>query len=268
MLNEVILSTIASLKSELLKLKYPPILWLSVFILISIFAIVFSAYVIDINKTVRLGVSPWLKLDASIRAIYSIFIGIPFVVLFISAALNIEHQNSGFKQLYALPKSRAVLILYKLVALIVSVIVVTSFLILGNILMGYILNWLYPETEFSYYKLPIGSLLKSYFYVLISFLGVIGIQFYLSLKFKGFLIPASIGILAYVFGIILSSVNNTLAIYFPYCHPTIARSSGVFDTGDLKINQDIFLNQVEVMSIIVFILFVGLTLYNERTRNI
>jgi len=262
------LSTIKSLQSELIKLKYPPILWLVAFVLLSIFAIVFSAYIIDINKTVLLGVSPWIKLNASIRSIYSIFIGIPFVVLFISAALNIEHQNHGFKQLYSLPKKRSVLIIYKLVTLVFSFIIVSFLLVLGNVLIGYLLNWIYPESEFSYYNLPILSLMKSYFYVLISFLGIIGIQFFLSLRFKGFLVSASIGILAYVFGIILSSLNNTFSIYFPYCHPTIARNNGVFNTEMLNINQDVFLNQVEVTSIIVFILFVCLGIFSEKARNI
>ncbi|MDA8693419.1 ABC transporter permease [Saprospiraceae bacterium] len=262
------MSTIKSLKSEFLKLKYPPILWLIGFILLSTLAIVFSAYIIDINKTVLLGVNPWIKLNASIRAIFSTFIGIPFVVLFISAALNIEHQNHGFKQLYTLPQRRSILIIYKLAALIFSFIAVIILMILGNILIGYILSWLYPETEFLYYDLPIISFLKNYWYVLISYLGIIGIQFFLSVRFRGFLVPASIGILAFVFGIILSSLDNALSKYFPYCYPSISRNNGVFSNDKLNIDQDALINQIELSSIIIFITFLCLSIYSEKTKNV
>lgn len=257
-----------TVQAELLKLKYPPILWLVGFVLFSIFVIVVSAYIIDIHNTVSLGINPWIRLNASIRAMFSIFIGVPFIVLFISAALNIEHQNHGFKQLYALPIRRESLILIKLVGLILCLLGVVLLLILGNITIGYVLNFLYPETEFSYFDLPILSMVKSYTYVMISLLGIIGIQFYLSLRFRGFLVPASIGILAYVFGIILSSINNKSSIYFPYCHPTIARKSGVFNTESLNIDQLVILNKVEIYSIIAFVVFLGLSLYSERVRNV
>lgn len=262
------MTTIKTIHSELIKLKYPPILWLGAFFLISILTLVFSGYYIDVNQTVQLGVNPWNRLNVSTRAIFTIFMGIPFIVLLISAALNIEHQNHGFKQLYALPKSRGALLLSKLTALLLSFLFVTCLLILGNILIGYILNFIYPETEFSYFELPLLSLIKSYLYVLISFLGVIGIQFFLSLRFKGFLVPASIGILAYILGVILSSINHKFSVYFPYCHSTVARKNGIFDMETLGVDQHAILNQVEIYSIIIFVICILFSVYLERKRNI
>ena len=261
------MTVVKSIYSEVLKLKYPPIIWMVTFIIGIALAIVFSAHYIDINRAILMGRNPWIRLNGSIGAVFSIFIGVPFLVLLISSAIHVEHQNHGFKQLYTLPKNRMVLILYKLFALLLILFLTILILVLGQILTGYLLNVIYPETEFSYFKIPLFSMLKSYAYIAISFLGVIGIQFFLSLRFKGFLLPASIGIIAYIIGLILSSISNTMSICFPYCYPAIARSQNMFDTSALNIDQSVILNKVEVCSIVIFIVFVIICLITERRKN-
>ena len=262
------MTIIKSIHSELIKLKYPPILWLIGFILFVCLVIVFSAHYIDIHKTAMLGRNPWSKIDMAQQAIFSIFIGIPFIVLFLSAAVHIEHQNHGFKQLYTLAQNREVLIIYKLAAFFLVLAAATFLLIFGNVLIGYLINMIYPETEFSYFEFSLFSMLKSYSYIIISFLGVIGIQFFLSLRFKGFLVPASIGVLAYVFGLIVSSTNNVLSLYFPYCYPIISRERGIMDTSELNIDQSMVLNEVEIYSVGIFFVFIILSLLTERRKNI
>ncbi len=262
------MSTIKSIQSELLKLKYPPILWLAGFIILMMLIIVFSAHYLDIHNTAKLGLNPWTRLYKAGQAIFAIFLSVPFIVLLISAALSVEHQNHGFKQLYALPKRRELLLSYKLIALLCVLVTTTIFLALGSIVVGYLLNSILPELEFTYYKLPFLVILKSYAYIMVSLLGVIGIQYFLSLRFKGFLVPASIGVLAYVVGLILTTTPTKLSLYFPYSYPIISRNQQMFDTTFLEIDQLAFLNSVELSSIAVFIFFVLLSLYTERRRNI
>jgi len=127
-----------AIQAELIKLKYPPILWLVGFILFITLVIVFSAHYIDIHKTVTLGRNPWAKLNTAAQAMFSIFIAVPFVVLFMSSVVFIEHQNKGLKQFYALPITRMRLLTYKLIAFILCLLTTIGLLIMGLILIGYL----------------------------------------------------------------------------------------------------------------------------------
>jgi len=209
------LNTISAIRSELIKLKYPPILWLSGFVCFLTLVIIFTAHYIDINNAITLGRNPWHKLNSLLTIIATMFI-----------------------------------------------------LSFGVILIGYILNLIYPETEFSYFSLPLAKLILSFVYIFISCLGIIGIQFFLSLKFKSFLVSASFGILAFVVGLILSTSNNVIARFFPYCYPIMCRDANVFDSSQLDIREFGFLNEIEIYSIIVFVIFILLSLFLERKKNI
>lgn len=262
------MNTISAIRSELIKLKYPPILWLSGFVCFLTLVIIFTAHYIDINNAITLGRNPWHKLNRGAQAIFSIFIAIPFIALIISSAIFLEYKNNGFKQLYTLPKNRIHILLYKLAAILLTIIATMFILSFGVILIGYILNLIYPETEFSYFSLPLAKLILSFVYIFISCLGIIGIQFFLSLKFKSFLVSASFGILAFVVGLILSTSNNVIARFFPYCYPIMCRDANVFDSSQLDIREFGFLNEIEIYSIIVFVIFILLSLFLERKKNI
>lgn len=262
------MTTIKAIQSEFVKLKYPPILWLIGFIIFVTLVIIFSAYYIDINNTITLGRNPWSRLNKASHSIFAIFISIPFVVLLLSAALFIENKNYGFKQLYTLPQKRSSLILYKVITLILSIFLSTLIMILGLILVGYLLNFIYPESEFSYFALPFFDMVQSFTYTIVSLLGIFGIQFFLSIKFEGFLVPASVGILSYIVGLIFGSINSSLAIYFPYAYPIIARENNIFRNTELVLDKFWIINEVELYSIIVFVLFIAISLLTEKFRNI
>ena len=257
-----------SIRAEILKLRYPPIVWLTGFIICIVLAIVFTGYYIDVNRAILLGRNPWNRLNGSIEAVFSLFIAVPFVVFLISSAVHIENQNHGFKQLYALPQSRTALLLNKLMSLLLFVLFSVLILLFGQILIGYTLNVIYPESEFVYFEFPLQKMLLAYFQIVISLLGIIGIQFFLSFRFRGFLLPASIGIIGYIIGSILSSLNTPISFFFPFCYPGIARNREMFDSSTLNIDQVSILNKIEGYSILVFVLFIGLTIFFEKRKRI
>lgn len=259
---------VKAIRSELIKLKYPPLLWLIGFVTITTLAIVFSAHYIDIHNSVRLGVNPWIRVSATGLALFSMFVGTPFVILLISALLFIEHQNLGFKQLYTLPKRREVLISYKLIAIFLTLIFTLLLLAIGLIAIGYLLYVIYPETEFTYYKLPLLAMLKGSGGYIISTLGIIGVQYFLAIRFKGFLVPASFGILAYIIGFILASIGNTLAFFSPYSYTMIATDNDQFGLSSYEIKQFGIFNEVQLYSLIFFFTFILMSFYLERNRNI
>jgi len=262
------LTAIKAIQSELIKLRYPPVFWLIGFTVLITLTIVFAAHYLNINEIITLGKNPWVGLNNIGQSIFSIFISIPLIILFISSAIFLEYKNNGFKQAYALPKNRVWIVIYKLIAMIMCILGTLLLLGAGMITIGYLLNFIYPESEFSYYTIPGFDMIRSLGYGFISYLGVIGIQFFLSLRFKSFLAPASFGILAYVVGLILSSINHSLSLYFPYCYPTIARENSMLDNSELIIRDYGIFNEVELYSIGLFLIFIFLSFYLERNRNI
>lgn len=255
------------INAEFIKLKYLPSMWLSGAVVMAVLTIIFAAHMLDVNA-IDLNVDPWRKTLVACKGIFSTFMAIPFTVLFVSAALYIEHQSNAWKYQYTIPASRVLVVLAKLTAILLWLILTIILLTLGLILVGYLLNYFLPEYEFSYYKIPYFHFLESMSHIFIALLGVIGIQYFLSFRFKGFLIPASIGIVAFLCGMILGSINNKMALYFPYSYPVIVKDHGMFATDKINIREFGWLNNVEIYSIIVFVFFIGLTCFLERKRNI
>jgi len=257
-----------AIRSEFIKLRYLPLYWLIGFICFCIWAILITAHIADVNGAVTLSGSPWDKTMYACNGMLAVFMGSPFIILFIGAALYIEHQSQGWKQLYALPKTRISLLLSKLAAILISILLSFMLIIPGFLLSGYLLNGIFPEYEFTYYTPPFLEITTTIFKIFIALLGIIGIQFFMSTRFKGFLIPASVGVISFIVGLILATTNKSMALYFPYSYPMIARDRGMFRTDKIGIVDHGFLTNVEIYSIIVFLVFVALTLLTERKRNI
>lgn len=255
------------INAEFIKLKYLPSIWLSGVVVMAVLVIIFAAHMIDVNA-IDLNVDPWRKTLVACKGIFSTFMAIPFVVLFVSAALYIEHQSNAWKYQYTIPTSRVFVVLAKIAAILIWIIVTIIVLTIGLILVGHLLNYFLPEYEFSYYKIPYFHFLESISHSFIALLGVIGVQYFLSFRFTGFLIPASIGIVAFICGLILGSINNKLALYFPYSYPVIVKDHGMFITDKIGIKEIGWLNNVELFSIGVFLFFVAITCFLERYRNI
>ena len=255
------MKTIRAIQAEFIKLKYLPLFWLVGFVSFAILAILFSSHFADVNRTVLLGKSPWSRMTNACVAIYACFMASPFVILFISAAVHVEHQAHGWKQLFSLPQKRESLILAKVSSILLILLGCFLLLIPGLVACGYLLDSFFPELEFKYWTPPIFGMFQSFLLVFIELLGIIGIQLFLSIQFKGFLIPSSFGIIAFVMGIILGSLNNPMAHYFPYSYPIVARDRNLFMTDKIGIVDYGFLNSIELYSMLVFVVFVAASLF-------
>jgi len=262
------LNFINSIRSELIKLKYLPIFWLVAFVCVIIWAIMITMHILDVNGAVTLSGSPWEKMMSALGGIVSVFLASPFVILLIGAALYIEHQAKGWKHLYALPKKRFSIILSKLAAILIFALVGFLIIIPGLLICGYIINTIFPEYEFNLYAPPVWDMTRSLGQIFVSILGIIGIQFFLSVRFKGFLIPASIGVIAFIVGLILATTNKSLALFLPYSYPMVARDRGMFKVDKVGIEEWGIFTNVEWFSIGVFLFFVVSTLILESRKNV
>ena len=262
------MSKVKTLRAEFIKLKYPPIFWLTAVVLFVMMTITFASHFLDINSVATLGDNPWRKMIHATKTIFFIFMAIPFIVLLVGAAIYIEHQANGWKYLYVAPNHRVASISMKLIVLFMWLLITILALCFCMVICGYMLEFFLPELEFSYFPIPAAKMFNDFAHSIVSLLGVIGIQFFLSLRFKGFLLPACIGIIGFVVGIIVGSLNNPLANYYPYSYPLIVRDMDMFRTDKIGIVDFGWLNSIELSSIACFVVFVSIALFLESRRSI
>lgn len=262
------MKAIKLLGAEFLKLKYLPVFWLFILIPFSVLGIVVLAHVLDGANIARLGNNPWRKLFFSGNAILSVFLIIPFSFLFISAAVYLEHQTNAWKYLYTVPTQRSTIYLTKLVSFLTIIIANILVIFIGLILSGYLLNIFFPEMEFSYYPVPVLTELKSSFHIFLSALGIIGFHYSLSHMFKGFLIPASIGVVGFILGFILGTLNKSVALLVPYCYPMIYKDHSMFKIDDINIVDYGPINSVEFYSVLWFVVCIAIGLMLERRKHV
>ena len=256
------------IQAEFIKLKYPPILWLCGSVLLAVFGIVFAAHILDINTVAALGINPWKRIGMAGRGIFVIFMSIPFIALLVSAAVYIEQQSNAWKYQYTIPRRRAIPFYTKLIVLQLCILLMLFFLCLGLLLSGYVLAFFLPELEFHYYTPPFLEFPATLWHAYLALMGVLGIQYFLSYRFEGFLIPATIGIIGFIIAFILSTMNSPLAIYFPYCYPFIVQDYDMFLMDKTGVVDYGWINTAQIYSLGCFAFFVLLGHLIEVRKNV
>lgn len=256
------------LHAELIKIKYLPLFWLVGLVIFSVVSIVFLAHILDTTNITQLGRSPWSRLFFAGHSILSVFLLIPFIFLFISASVYIEHQSNAWKYQYTAPTSRITIFFVKLITFLIVIFCVILLALISLIICGYVLHMIYPELEFNYYSVPFFNEVGIAFHGFLSVLGIIGIQYFLSLKFKGFLIPASIGVIGFIAGLIIATLNKPFSLLFPYSYPTIYKDHSMFKIDKVNIVDYGFINNVELYSLICFVLFICMAMWSENRKQV
>lgn len=257
-----------SISAEFLKLKYAPIIWLFCFSLFSVCAIVFLANYMDVNSVVGMGNSPWPRNLMAGLAIFSIFILIPFCVMFISTGMFVENHAQGWKFLYTTPQSRVSIFFSKLISVLLIIFILLLFMQMLILITLYGLDLIMPEFEFRHYSPDLPDFFINFLHSYIAVLAVIGIQFFMSLRFKGFLIPMSFGVVMFVVGFIVSTINKPLVLCSPYSYAGIVKDYNMFTIDNIGVTHDHWLSNVEMYSIAIFMVCIGLALFLELRRNV
>lgn len=254
--------------AEFIKLRYLPVIWLIGGTVFSIMILVFFLHYNDVESISAIGKNPWKKLWIATAGMFSIFMNVPFVILLISASFFIENSNSTWKKIYATPNSRMQILLSKLTAILL-VIILTYFLLFSlTLCSAFILNLMFPELEISYYAIQPELFLTSITLTFINSLGFIGIQFYLTLRLKNFLTPSALGIVAFIIALIVGVSNTPISHFYPYSYTLIGQDFEMFTIDHIGIIDYSIFNSVQMASIIVFLIFISLSLFYEVKSSI
>jgi len=190
---------------------------------------------------------------------------LPMLIVFIAYSVNsIEHKADTWKTLFSLPISKLSVFAAKYFYAFFLVFICLTLFVLFTIGFGNFLSVVKPSLKFNEYHIE-GILTKVYIKLFLSSLGILSIQFLLSLLFRDFLKPMGIGFVATITGVILAGNSWKYAYLFPYSHPMLAiqaiengahqKSPG--PGGMPQITIDIFTREIFISLAIALLVFIA-----------
>lgn len=185
---------------------------------------------------------------------------LPMFTIFIAYSVNsMEHRADTWKSLFSLPISRWAVYSAKYFYALFLIFLCLALFVLFTIGFGNLLSLVKPDLRFDNYHME-GTLAQLYFKLFLSALGILSIQFLLSLLWSDFLKPMGIGFVATITGVILASKDWEYCYLFPYSHPMLALKlmpHNVGKPGNMQINIDMFTKDVYVSLAIGVVVFIA-----------
>lgn len=257
-----------SVIAEFFKIKRTPIIW----IVLLTGSIVGGFHMLDYNFgapwNVNLDTNPWTRYLNLSSGMLACFIFTPFIVLLISSIVNIEHKSNTWKYLYSLPLAKGDFHFSKLIVAITLMIITLLIFVAGLFTVAYILHLLHPEYEFNFHQPDLSRLISVLLRLLIAVSAIVGFQYWLSLKFKNYIIPMGIGIGLFIAGIIFSVSNTPYSMYFPFSYPFLYHDFKMLPVDKVGIESFGWLNNMECYSLLVFLFFIGLSYFESLRKSV
>lgn len=251
----------SNIKNELIKLKRTFAFWLTIISALVIPLLFFIVYMVKHkNLTPEAGVNPWDKYMVN-QVKNSIPFLVPmFIVLITSLIIQVEHKSSGIKHLFALPIPKWSVYFSKLTIVIFSIIITYAYFFVAILIFGNLLGLFHPDLGFLDFQPDYLKYIKMLWISFIASLGIVGIQFWLSFRFKNFIVPLGIGMTLVILGLVVSQAPES--IYFPYAYNVLN-----FSLGD-KMPETFGFSTVTVYSISCFVITAILGYIDIKRLNI
>lgn len=213
-----------SLTSEFYKSRKTLAFWAAIILPILICGLITIGFYSSAERVLKLnypGLVLWGQFSGASLGVMGMLI-LPFYVMFMAFSVNnIEHKNDTWKTLFAQPLNKfsiyAAKYLYAVLLLLICLVLFAVF----TISSGYLLQVLVPKYTFNDYN-PVLLLTKFYSKLFLASLGILSVQFVLSLIWSDFLKPMGIGFVGTIAGIITANVGWKHAYLIPYSDPTLA----------------------------------------------
>lgn len=248
----------ASFKTELIKTKRSAALWVVVLGAGFVPFIFFLSYLVKPASNIkRLAKNPWAVHIGELWQAFSVFLLPMFIILICSLVLQIEYKNNTWKQVYASPQSYANIYFSKLSGIITMILLLFILFNLFSIGAAIVPNLFHKgfgflDASFNWQKFIVLNIR-----LFISTLGIIALQYWLSMRFKNFIIPIGIGLASLIATLIAMRWEHIFKI--PYAHPFLTMQFGEVKKG--------FLQNHEWNAIGYFIAFTALGFLDMRYRK-
>lgn len=213
-----------SLQSEFYKSRKTLAFWAAIIVPMVICGLIAFGYYTSSEKILKYnysGMMLWFQYSSAALGVMGMLI-LPFYVMFMAFSVNnIEHKNDTWKTLFSQPLNKFSIYLAKYVYALILLLVCTFLFAFVTYSSGYLLQALVPKYTFQDYN-PAIILSKFYTKLLLASLGILSIQFVLSLIWSDFLKPMGIGFIGIIAGIITANVGWKHAYLIPYSDPALA----------------------------------------------
>lgn len=209
------------------------------------------------------GMMLWLQFAGAILGIMGLLL-LPMLIIFIAYSVNnVEHKADTWKTLFSLPISKLSVYAAKYFYALFLIFFCLALFVIFTLGFGNLLSVLKPALKFNEYSIA-SILTQLYFKFFLASLGILSIQFLLSLLFSDFLKPMGIGFVCTITGSILASKNWDYAYLFPYSHPMMAMRAlqqahpkGSVQTTMPQITIDMFTKETLVSLVIAVVVFIA-----------
>jgi hypothetical protein len=250
-----------STQVELLKTRRTASTWIIVMAATFIPGVYLLFFLLNPKEAIQdMGPEPWaVYLMRSWQVLCDFFLPI-YIILLSTLVTQIEFKNNTWKQLFATPQSFGNIFFSKFLTIH---ILIFAFLLLFNTLVftvGIIADLANPSFAFLEHKIDWMGILKTNVKIYISILGITAIQYWLSLRFKNFVVSTGIGLALMIGGLIAWAVQWTHVYKYPYAFAILTFES------TLKPGRP-FLENHELNSICYFLFFTLLAFIEMKTRK-
>lgn len=207
----------------------------------------------------------WMRFTGAFLGVMGTLL-LPMLVIFQTYSVNsIEHRADMWKSLFSLPLPKWSIYSSKWVYVVLLNALCLALFSIFILAAGYMMSLLKPELRFDEYNF-VGLLVKIHFKLFLASLGILSIQFLLSVIWDDFLKPMGIGFLLTVFGIICGNLSWKYAYTIPYSHPMLALKSIVSQAGAKSITIEIFTKEVYIsLAIALVTFFAGYFVVSRRS---
>jgi len=246
-----------SLRSEFYKSRKTFGFWGAIIFPFVICTLVFLVLYSDNEKMVNQSPAMlWINLAIPVLGVMNLLL--PIYTIFIAYSVNsIEHKAETWKTIFSLPISKwsvyTAKYLYVLFLVLICLLLFYSF----TIGAGNLMSLLNPRLKFGEYDIK-GTLFNIYFKLFMASLGIVSIQFLLSLLWSDFLKPMGVGFIATIAGLIFAGKQWKYAYLIPYSHPALTITGLLRAKATVKgVEIELFTKEICVSVIVAIVFFIG-----------
>ncbi|THU40891.1 hypothetical protein FAM09_01895 [Niastella caeni] len=217
----MVASFLLNTKAEFLKSKRTMAFWLTVVGAAFVPGINFISLVARPDRFVRVYKdNPWQQIINENWQVATVFILPMYVILVISLVVQIEYRNNTWKQVYTLPRTLADIFFSRFVV-IHSLILFCLILFNASIVIASCAaNLVHKQYTFFDHAVPWKRMFLISVKIYFSVLAITSIQYWLSLRFRNFIVPVGIGLALLITGLTIHSWEHLY--YYPYMYPAIS----------------------------------------------
>jgi lantibiotic transport system permease protein len=248
-------------KSEILKCRNTAAYWLTLGGSAVVPLIMTLSYVFKPDVFIpRMKANPWEAHFMQSWEAAAAFLLPMYIILVTSLVVQTEYKNNTWKQVYTTPRSYADIYFSKL--LVIHLLIMGCFLlfILLTIAGGIVAGTVHSGYGFAKAIFPTMKVLNVTAQLYTSILGITAIQYWITLRFKNYILPLGIGLAMLVTGLII--MNWEKVIYFPYAYTAITYFRAL--EGEGKGADKVWLYSIAWFASITFIAFLDTVNRKER----